>query len=189
MSKKSLEKPWHGIKEKVQPTVVHNGLIRLMLEIAVPPAPELFARPAVHHVQLLFRRPYLDTCLDTVCCKRAGAVDIPLLEDSFLYFGVTPHEVVEGLDVWFGSEDREGEIVVLEVQTNTREVDKRLDTSFSELLGVTFTYMLGSASLQLGKLLLTNTRALKNERRGKRAPRHNNLLASPDNLGLQLTGS
>jgi hypothetical protein len=59
--------------------------------------------------------------------------------------------------------------VVLEVQPNTRKINKRLDTSLSELLWV------------------TNTRALKDERRAKGTSGDDDLLASPERPAMVLT--
>jgi hypothetical protein len=60
--------------------------------------------------------------------------------------------------------------VILEVETNTRKIDKRLDTDLAELLWV------------------TNTRALKDERRAQGTAGDDNLLAGPDDPGHLLLG-
>lgn len=62
------------------------------------------------------------------------------------------------------------QVVVLEVQTHTREVDERLDTSLSELLRV------------------SDTRALENERRTEGASGNNDLLPSPEGAAVVLGG-
>jgi hypothetical protein len=82
-------------------TVMHNRLVRLILEVTIPSAAKLLARPAIHHVELFLRRPDLDAGFDAVGGEGPRAVDVPLLEDLFLHFGVTAHKVVEGFDVWF----------------------------------------------------------------------------------------
>jgi hypothetical protein len=53
--------------------------------------------------------------------------------------------------VWLGPEHREGEVVILEVETNTGKINKWLDAGLAELLGV------------------TDTGSLKNKRRGESA--------------------
>jgi hypothetical protein len=60
--------------------------------------------------------------------------------------------------------------VILEVETNTRKINKRLDTSLAKLLWV------------------TDTRALKNERRAQSTTRDDDLLASLDDSGHLLVG-
>ena len=118
-------------------TIVHNRLIRFILKVAVPARAELRSRPAIHLTQLFLSRPDLDTSIDAIGCQRACTVDVPLLKYLGLHLWVTSHKVIEGLDVWLGSEDGEGEVVVLEVETHAGEVDDGLDTSAAELLGVT----------------------------------------------------
>ena len=60
--------------------------------------------------------------------------------------------------------------MILEVETNTRKIDKRLDTGLAELLWV------------------TDTRALKDERRTQSTTGNDDLLASPDGPGHLLIG-
>lgn len=60
--------------------------------------------------------------------------------------------------------------MVLEVETDTRKVNQGLDAGLAELLWV------------------TNTRSLKDERRAHRTARNNDLLASTDGPGLDLSG-
>ena len=86
---------------------IHDWLVGLVLEVAVPAGPELWARPRVHHVQLLLSRPNLHTSVDAVGRQWASAVGVPLVEDLFLDLGVTSDKVIEGLDVGLSAEDRE----------------------------------------------------------------------------------
>ena len=60
------------------------------------------------------------------------------------------------------------QIVILEVQTNTWKVDKRLYASLAE------------------RLWVTDTRALKNERRAEGASRHDDLLPSLEGAAMVL---
>ena len=137
--------------------VMHHGLVVLVLEVAVPAGAELWARPTVHHLEFFLGGSDLDTGLDTVRGERASAVDIPLLEDALLDGWVTTSEVIKRLDVGLravcgkrearkivspcGLEDANAFdlLVVLEVQTNTGQVDKWLDAGLAKLLRVTNT--------------------------------------------------
>ena len=87
---------------------------------------------------------------------------------TLLDFGNAAHEVVETLGAGLGTVRGEGEVVVLEVETNTRKVDLGLDTCGPELRGV------------------TNARSLKDQRGGERAAGNNDLLAGPEDARLQL---
>lgn len=91
---------------------MHYGLVRLVLEVAVPSGPEFFARPAVHHVKFFLGWSNLDTGLDTICRQWTSSIDIPLVEDLFLDLGIPSDKVIEGLDMWFGAEHGKGEIVI-----------------------------------------------------------------------------
>jgi hypothetical protein len=51
--------------------------------------------------------------------------------------GIATDKVVERLNVWLSSIDREGEVVILEVEANAWKIDNGLDASLAELLGVT----------------------------------------------------
>jgi hypothetical protein len=103
----SEELPWRHNHMVTKPPsnnrVVHNRLVGLVLKIRVPARAEFLAGPAVHHGEFFLCGPDLDTGFDAVGGERARAVDIPLLEDLFLHFGVAADEIVEGLDVRFGA--------------------------------------------------------------------------------------
>jgi hypothetical protein len=89
--------------------VMHDGLIRFVLEVAVPARAELRAWPAVHHLQLLLGRTDLDTSFDTVGGERTSAIDVPLVEDPFLRRWVAASKVVETLDMGLRAVGRERE--------------------------------------------------------------------------------
>lgn len=146
--------------------VVHDRLVGLVLEVRVPTGTEFGAWPAVHLLKLLLSRTDLDTSINTVGGKWAGAVDLPLLEDLLLDFWVATNKVVETLDVGLSTVCGKGQVVVLEVETDTRKIDKRLDASLAELLGV------------------TDTRALQDEWRAQGTARDDDLLAGLVDLGL-----
>lgn len=113
--------------------VVHDRLVGLVLEVAVPARAEFWVWPRVHLVELLLGWSDLDTGLDTVGGQWTSSVDVPLVEDLFLCLLVSTNEIVERLNPWLGAVCGEGQVVVLEVQTNTGKVDQWLDTSLAEL--------------------------------------------------------
>jgi hypothetical protein len=113
-------------------------------------------------LELFLCWPHLHTSLDSVGCQWSCTIDVPLVEYSLLSLGISTHKVIERLNVWLGSEHREGEIVILEVETNTGKVNKWLYAGLAELLGV------------------TDTGSLKDKRRGESAARYDDLLACPD---------
>jgi hypothetical protein len=80
--------------------VVHDWLVWLVFEVAIPTRPELWTRPLIHHLELFLSWTNLDSSLNAVGRKRSGSIDIPLLEDALLNCWVTTSEVVEGLDMW-----------------------------------------------------------------------------------------
>jgi len=116
--------------------VVHDRLVWLVLEVRVPTRAELGARPAVHLLELLLGGADLDTSIDTVGSKRTGTVDLPLLEDLLLDLGIATDKVIKGLDVRLRAVCGECQVVILEVETDTGEVDEGLDASLAEFLGV-----------------------------------------------------
>jgi len=118
---------------------MHNRLIRLILKVAIPTTLKVWRRPLFHLLEFLFRRTNLDTRFNSISSERTRTFEVPFVEDSFLDLGNTADEVVETLGVRLGTEDRECQVMILEVQTDTREVDYRLDASLLQLLGVTDT--------------------------------------------------
>ena len=103
--------------------IVHDWLVRLVLEVAVPSRTELWAWPFVHCSEFFFGGSDLHTCLNTVGSKWASAIDIPLVKHLFLNMRISTHKIVERLSVRSCTEHAEGQVVVLEVQTDTRKVD------------------------------------------------------------------
>lgn len=116
---------------------MHNGLVRLVPEVRLIPLCEVRGWPLLHLRELLLRRPNLDSSINTVSSQWSSALFIPLFEHLLLHLGISTDEVIKRLDVRLGSVHREGQIVVLEVAANTGEVDQRLYTSPTQLLGVT----------------------------------------------------
>lgn len=148
--------------------VVHDRLVGLVLEVRVPTRAELRARPAIHLFELIFSGADLDTSIDTVGRKWASTVYVPLVEHLVLGLLVATDEVVEALHVRLRTVSGEGEVVVLEVETDTGQVDQGLHASLAELLGI------------------ADTRALENEWRAQGTAGHDDLLASLVDSGLLL---
>lgn len=61
-----------------------------------------------------------------------------MIDDPLLHNGVAADEVVERLGLGSRTVRSKCQIVVLEVQTDTWQIDERLDTSLAKLLGVTY---------------------------------------------------
>lgn len=138
--------------------VVHDRLVGLILEVGFPAVLEAGGRPRLEFFQFLLGRTDLDAGFDTVGGQRPRSLDIPLLENAWkgsvciysdplgskqlkrirtlLYLGISPSKIVEGLRPRLGSVDGEGQVMVLKIETDTREVDDRLDTDAAELLRV-----------------------------------------------------
>ncbi len=79
---------------------MHDWLVRLVLEVAVPSTSEVWSRPCVHLFELVLSRSNLNTSINAISCERASAFDIPFIEDAFLRFRVTTNKVVETLRVY-----------------------------------------------------------------------------------------
>jgi hypothetical protein len=57
-------------------------------------------------------------------------------ERTLLHLGVTASKVIEALGARFGPVDGEGQVMILEVETDAGEVDDGLDAASAELVGV-----------------------------------------------------
>lgn len=134
---------------------MHHRLVRLVLEVAIPAASELWRRPLIHLCQFLFSGTNFHTSINTVGSKRTRALDIPFVKNGFLNFWYTTDEVVKTLGAYLtlafdgsysskgctglSSVNTEGQVVVLEIEANTRKVNNGLDTNSLELSGITDT--------------------------------------------------
>ena len=78
---------------------MHDRLVRLVLEVAIPATLEMWSRPLLHLLELLLRRPDLNASLDAIGGQWSSAFEVPLIEDSFLDFWNTADEVIEALGV------------------------------------------------------------------------------------------
>lgn len=94
---------------------MHNRLIRLVLEISLPAVDELRSRPFLHLIEFLLRRPDLHTRIDTIGSQRSSTLQIPLIIDFLLNLRIAANEIIKRLDIWLSPEDRESEVMVLEV--------------------------------------------------------------------------
>ena len=186
----SDEFAWRHMHVVAKPTgdhrVVHDGLVGLVLEVAVPATPELWAGPAVHLCEFLFGGANFDASLDTVGGKRTSAVDVPLIEDFLLNCWIAANKVVKGLRIWFSAISREGKVVVcysqqvgslsmrlaallpLKIKTHARQIHDSFYTDIFELLWI------------------TNTAALEDQGRAQRSTTDNNLLANLDDCAVVL---
>ena len=156
---------------------MHDRLVRLVLEVAVPARNELREWPALELFQFLRIWTNFDASFDAVGGKWTHAVDVPLVEHLVLGLLVTPREVVEGLNMWLGTVGGEGEVVVLEVEANTRKIYQRLHSCFSELLWVTCADISKIDCVKVSQRL-TNSRTLQDQRRAQRATADNGEFAS-----------
>ena len=105
---------------------MHYRLIRLVLKVAVPARTELLH---IILLQLFFSGPDLHTSFNTISGQRPGPGLIPLIVDSLLEIGITSNKVIKALDVRLRAIGREGEVMVLEIKTNTWQLDLELYSS------------------------------------------------------------
>jgi hypothetical protein len=117
--------------------VMHDRFVNLVFKVTVPARAEVRTRPAIHLFEFFLGRANFDASIDTIGGKRSSTIDVPLIDDCLLHLGDSTDKVVKGLAVGFGSEDRESQVVILEVETDTRQVDERLDSNSTKLFGVT----------------------------------------------------
>lgn len=78
---------------------MHDWLVGLVLEVAVPSRLKVWRGPLLHLRQLLFSWTNLDTSLNAVSGKWASALEVPFIEDPLLGLGVTTNKVIETLSV------------------------------------------------------------------------------------------
>lgn len=141
---------------------VHDGLVGLVLEVAVPALDELREGRSGHVIQILLVRSPLDSSFDSIRCQRTSAVQLPLVEDLFLDLFIATGKIIKRLRLRLGAVQREVKVVVLEVLTNTGQVDDGSHAGLAKLLAV------------------TNTRALQDKRRTERATADNDLSAGSE---------
>lgn len=109
----------------------------LVLEVALPPGSEFRRGPLVHFLQFFLRWTDLNARINTVGSQWSGSIDVPLVEYFLLGRRVSTYEVVEGLDIWLRTVDGKGQVMVLEVETDTWKVDQGLYACLAELLRIT----------------------------------------------------
>jgi len=147
---------------------MHDWLVGLVLEVAVPATAKLWAGPAVHLFELLFGGTNLDASLDTVGGKRTSAVDIPLIENLLLNRWVAADEIVECFGIRLRPIRREGEVMVLKVGPDAWQIYDGLNTNRFELLWI------------------TDTTALENQGRTQCAATDDDLFADLDDSAVVL---
>lgn len=64
--------------------VMHNRLVRLVLEVRLPALSEMRRRPPLEVLELLLSRSDLDTSLNAVGGKGSSALLVPLIKDALL---------------------------------------------------------------------------------------------------------
>lgn len=62
-------------------TVMHDGLVGLVLKVRLPPVLEVGSWPPLKFIELLFGRPNLDTSLDAVGCQGTCSLECPFVVD------------------------------------------------------------------------------------------------------------
>jgi len=162
--------------------IVHNGLVRLSLEVRIPARPEVWGGPVFELLELLRSWPDLDAGFDAVGSEGTGAFEVPFVKHPLLYLGVTAGEVIERLCAGLGTKHGECQVMVLEVLPDAGKIDNRLDTDGSELLGITCGVSVGEAS-KMRQRTLTDTGALENKGRRHGAARDDDLLARTEDTG------
>lgn len=132
---------------------MHDWLVGLVLEVRLPAILKMRGRPFLKLLELFCSWTNLDSGVDTIGCQWAGALEIPLLENAynkvsnssvgcksggltFLDIWIAADKLIETLGTRLSSEDRKGQVVVLEVETNAGEVNDGFDSSAPEFLGV-----------------------------------------------------
>lgn len=88
--------------------VVHDRLVRLLLEVAVPARAELWVWPRVHLVKLLFGWSDLDTSFDTVGGQWTSTIDVPLVVYLLLGLFIAANEIVKRFNPWLRTVCGEG---------------------------------------------------------------------------------
>lgn len=68
-------------KEASNHRVMHDRLVRLVLEVRLPTLGEVRSGPPLEFFQFLLRWADLDTCVDAVRGKRTCSFQGPLIED------------------------------------------------------------------------------------------------------------
>ena len=105
---------------------MHHRLVGLVLEVTIP------ARTEFLHIvllQLFFSRPDFHTSLNTIGRQRTSTSLVPLVIDSLLDLRVTSNEIIKAFDVRLRAIGREGEVMILEIKTNTWQLDLALHSS------------------------------------------------------------
>lgn len=159
--------------------IVHHWLVGLVLEVGFPALFEVGGGPGFKLLELGGSWANLDACFDAVRSKGAGSLNVPLLKNTWgklvrlslqgfekgrtlLHFGVSAGEVVECFRARLGPVDGEGKVVVLEVETDTWEINDGLDSDTTEFVGIAWTTSILEIDGARGRP--TDSRPLENQR-------------------------
>lgn len=110
-------------------------------------------------------------------------------QPTLLDLRIASDKFIEGLGVGLRAIHGKCEVVVLEIESHAGEVDFAFDSHLLQLLGIAFKARTLAAVLSHSRQPAgshTNTRALKDQRRGQRATRDYNLLASLEDPRLEV---
>ncbi|KAH3669438.1 hypothetical protein OGAPHI_001559 [Ogataea philodendri] len=144
--------------------VMHQWFVWLVGEVVGVTLSEVF----VGSSQFLLGWSDLDTGFDTVGGQRTILVGVPLVECVLLGSWVASDEVVKRWNIWLHVVRSEETVVVLEVLTDTRQVDNWLNTNRPQVVSS------------------TNTGSLQNQWRRAGTARNNNLLSCSESSGNRL---
>ena len=75
--------------------IVHDRLIRLVLEVGLIAIHKIRGRPALHLLKLLLSRPDLHSCINAVGSQRTSSFGSPFIVDLLLDFRVSPNKVIK----------------------------------------------------------------------------------------------
>jgi hypothetical protein len=85
--------------------VMHHWLVGLILEIAVPPRPEVGSWPTIHFFEFFLSWPDLYTGIDAIGGEGTCSLEIPFIEDFLLDFWDTAGEVIKTFGSGFRTVD------------------------------------------------------------------------------------
>ena len=144
---------------------MHDWLVRFLSKVSLPSRTELLH---VILLKFLLRGSNLHPGFDTICSERAGAIDIPLLEDLLLGLRVATKEVIKAFGSRLGTIGGKGEVMVLKIESDARKVN------------------LGLYPDLLQPLRIADTRALEHKRSAERSARNDDLFAGSNLAGTVL---
>ena len=151
--------------------IMHDGLIRLVLEVGLIAIHKVRGRPALHLLKFLLSRSDLHSCINAIGGQRTSSFGSPFIVDLLLDFRISPNKVIKRLDFRLGSVHSKSKVMILEVAANAGKIHEWLDSNAAELLRV------------------TNSRSLEDERRAQRTAADNDLLAGFEDFAWRVMTS